>query len=71
MSPRSAARQLSSSQAIVDIQNTLITNALSSTGICSVFGGYFFIIKSRTAREELTKSINQRAEWVCRRKTMG
>ena len=41
----SDASQLSSSPEVVDIQDKIITNAMSSTGICSVFGGLFFYYK--------------------------
>uniref|UniRef100_A0A7C9EDU6 Uncharacterized protein n=1 Tax=Opuntia streptacantha TaxID=393608 RepID=A0A7C9EDU6_OPUST len=37
----SAARQLRSSPATLDIQKTLITNARRTMGICSLLGGSF------------------------------
>lgn len=68
-----ASRQFTSSPAVVDIQNTLITNAMTTTGRCSVLGGSFSIIKWRNAREKLVmNTIDQRGKWVFgRRKTMG
>lgn len=46
----SNANQLSSSLEVVDIQDTIITNAMSSTGICSVFGSLFFYYKLKNCK---------------------
>ena len=48
----SDANQLSSSPEVVDIQDTIITNAMSSIGICSVFGGLFFYYKVKNCKRE-------------------
>lgn len=70
--PRTA-RQFSSSPAMVEIQNTLMTNAASTIGTCSVFGGSVSMTKCRIAREELARSTtNQSGKCVFgKRKAMG
>lgn len=61
----SAAKQLRSSPAIVDIQKTLIMKATTITGSCSVFGGCFSTVKWRNAREDVMKrTTSQSGRWV-------
>ncbi|KAG5626191.1 hypothetical protein H5410_011409 [Solanum commersonii] len=71
-SPRTA-RQLRSSPATVEIQNTLITNAITTAGICSVLGASFSTMKCRIAKEQVAQStMNQRGKWVSEsRKEIG